>query len=255
MADTQIAKPKITLHWLDQSRSQRVVWLLNECKGIDYKIDVYKRVNMLAPPELKKVHPLGKSPVISVEAPALKEPLVIAESGTLTEYLSEHFAQHLIPKRYQEGKEGVVGGETEEWLRYRFYMHYAEGSLMTLLLIGLFIDQIRNAPVPFFIKPITKTIAGRVDSMFLNENYATHFAFLNSQIASSPGGGKFLCGKDLTAADILMSFPLIRGQEKIPAGKNPELRAYIKMLEQHEGYLASIKKIEEVTGEKYQSNL
>lgn len=79
--------------------------------------------------------------MITVEAPALAQPLTIAESGTLTEYLSEHFAQHLIPKRYQEGKEGQVGGETEEWLRYRFYMHYAEGSLMTLLLIGLFMDR------------------------------------------------------------------------------------------------------------------
>lgn len=66
---------------------------------------------------------------------------MIAESGTLTEYLSEHFAQHLIPKRYKEGQDGVVGGETEEWLRYRFYMHYAEGSLMTLLLVGLFMDR------------------------------------------------------------------------------------------------------------------
>lgn len=79
--------------------------------------------------------------MITVEAPALTQPLVIAESGTLTEYLCDHFAQHLIPKRYQEGKEGQVGGETEEWLRYRFYMHYAEGSLMTLLLIGLFMDR------------------------------------------------------------------------------------------------------------------
>lgn len=91
--------------------------------------------------------------MITVEAPALTQPLVIAESGTLTEYLCDHFAQHLIPKRYQEGKEGQVGGETEEWLRYRFYMHYAEGSLMTLLLIGLFMDR----ELGVFVCPLLQT--------------------------------------------------------------------------------------------------
>jgi glutathione S-transferase len=96
---------------------------------------------MLAGPELKKVHPLGKSPVISVKTANRADPLVIAESGTLTEYLCDYFAQHLVPKRYQDGKDGQAGGETEEWLRYRFYMHYAEGSLMTLLLVGLFMDR------------------------------------------------------------------------------------------------------------------
>lgn len=109
---------------------------------MDYKIEVFKRgKDMLAGPELKKIHPLGKSPVISVKATSTSEPVVLAESGTLTEYLVEYFAQHLEPKRYQAGKEKQVGGETEEWLRYRFYMHYAEGSLMTILLLGLFTDR------------------------------------------------------------------------------------------------------------------
>lgn len=124
------------------SRSQRIVWLLEECQGIDYDIKIYKRgKDMLAPKSLKEVHPLGKSPVISIQAPALSEPLVMAESGAMMEYLCDHFAPHLVPKRYQEGKEGQVGGETEQWLRYRFYMHYAEGSLMTLLVIALFMDR------------------------------------------------------------------------------------------------------------------
>ena len=77
---------------------------------------------------------LGKSPVISVKSSNTPQPIVIAESGTLTEYLVDHFAEHLEPTRYQAGKEKQVGGETEEWLRYRFYMHYAEGSLMSILL-------------------------------------------------------------------------------------------------------------------------
>lgn len=142
MADTTAAKPKATLHWLDRSRSQRIVWLLQECKNLDWDVKVYKRQsNMLAPPTLKEIHPLGKSPVISIESAALSKPMVLAESGALMEYLCDYFAQHLVPKRYREGQEGQVGGESESWLRYRFYMHYAEGSLMTLMLIALFMDR------------------------------------------------------------------------------------------------------------------
>ena len=109
---------------------------------MDYEIEVYKRSkDMLAPKDLKKIHPLGKSPIIKVEAPDLAEPLVIAESGFMMEYLCDHFATHLVPTRWQEGRENQVGGETEQWLRYRFYMHYAEGSLMTMLLIALIMDR------------------------------------------------------------------------------------------------------------------
>lgn len=87
------------------------------------------------------MHPLGKSPIITVETAATTGPIVLAETGALTEYLTDYFAQHLVPTRYKAGKENQVGGETEEWLRYRYFMHYAEGSLMTLLMIGLFIDR------------------------------------------------------------------------------------------------------------------
>lgn len=96
---------------------------------------------MLAPDDMKKIHPLGKSPIIKIEASNMVEPLILAESGFMTEYIVEHFAPHLMPKRYREGKDGQVGGETEEWLRYRYYMHYAEGSLMSTLLIALFMER------------------------------------------------------------------------------------------------------------------
>lgn len=95
---------------------------------------------MLAPKELKDVHALGKSPVITVEAEGQK-PIVIAESAAISEYLTGYFAQHLVPPRYPEGKEHTVGTECEGWLRYRHFMHYAEGSLMSLLMVGLFMDR------------------------------------------------------------------------------------------------------------------
>jgi len=96
---------------------------------------------MLAPPELKDVHPLGKAPIVSVKAPGQSEPIVLAESAVIFEYLVEYFAPHLVPKKYREGMEGKVGGETESWLRYRYFMHYAEGSLMPLLVTALLFDS------------------------------------------------------------------------------------------------------------------
>ena len=104
---------------------------------MEYELKTYKRKNMLAPAELKKIHPLGKSPVISVESEGMSKPLVLAESGLIVEYLVDHFGPQLLPKKYQEGKEGQVGGETEEWIRYRYYMHYSEGSIMPYLVVAL----------------------------------------------------------------------------------------------------------------------
>jgi len=138
-------KAKITLHWLDKSRSQRILWLIYELdipnKAI-FELKTYKRgSDMLAPKALKDVHPLGKSPVIEVQGPGQDKSIVIAESGSIVEYLCEHFGRELIPKRYPEGREGGVGAETAEWIRYLQFMQYAEGSLMGMLVMGLVISS------------------------------------------------------------------------------------------------------------------
>ena len=123
---------ELTLHWLDRSRAQRIVWLLEECR-LQYKIVTYKRqADMQAPPSLKAVHPLGKSPVLEVKVPGNGPSKTMAESGSIVEYIAEHFGRHLIPQQWKAGQEGKVLGETEEWLRYKFYTNYAEGSLMSL---------------------------------------------------------------------------------------------------------------------------
>lgn len=96
---------------------------------------------MRAPASLKQIHPLGKSPVLGVQAPGQASPTIIAESGAIFEYLTDHWGAHLVPKRWQEGKEGKVGGETEAWMRYRQLMHYAEGSLMPPMIVGLIVDS------------------------------------------------------------------------------------------------------------------
>ncbi|POS85688.1 hypothetical protein EPUL_001760 [Erysiphe pulchra] len=253
---------KIKLYWLEQSRSQRILWLLEELK-LPYELEIFHRdkVTMLAGPELKKVHPLGKSPVISITHPGSSEPLVIAESGFIIEYLLDHFARgnSLLPNRYSNEREDKVGGETEEWLRYRYFLHYAEGSLMTLLMQALFTSKIQNAPLPFFLKPITNFIAGRIRSSYLDANYKTHFSFLESQLSTSPNDGKYLCGPNLTGADVLMSFPLIAAlgassTTGLTEANYPKLYSYVKALEEEPGYKRAVEKIIQTEG-KFKSLL
>ncbi|RDL31135.1 Uncharacterized protein BP5553_09924 [Venustampulla echinocandica] len=242
---------KIALSWLDGSRAQRIVWLLEEL-NLSYDLNIYKRVDMRAPSEMKQIHPLGKSPIVTIKYPGVPEPRVLAESANITEHLVDNFnGEKLVPKRFK-GTEDKFGGETEEWARYRFFMHYAEGSLFPLLGTQILMDAIKAAPVPFFIKPFTSFIAGKVSNEYLQGNYDTHFSFLESQLASSPESGTFLCGKDLTAADILMSFPIL-ASFKLAIGKEkyPLLAAYARRLEAMEGYKRAIKKVEEAEGSPY----
>jgi glutathione S-transferase len=142
----------ITVHHLNNSRSQRVLWLLEEM-GLKYEVKRYQRDarNMLAPPELRAVHPLGKSPVITDDGRTL------AESGAIIEYLVE---------RYGDGRLAPAAG-TPEQLRYRYWLHYAEGSIMPLLVMKLIFSQIPKAPMPFFVKPVARRIVDGVDSAFL----------------------------------------------------------------------------------------
>ncbi|KAJ5882912.1 uncharacterized protein N7473_009798 [Penicillium subrubescens] len=246
---------KITLYWLEQSRSHRILWLLEELQ-LKYELKTFKRrADKLAPRELKDVHALGKSPVITIEAPGSEKPLVLAESGAIVEYLCDHFGSArptLVPERYQAGREGQVGGEREEWMRYRYFMHYVEGSLMPFLVMTLVNDTIRNSP-PFFVRPITSIVASQVESAFLTHNIEGNLSFLEQQLQTAPEGGPYLCGKELTAADILMSFPIIAASGRIlkdqkQKDKYPLLAAYAQRLEGAEGYKKAVAKIEQIEG-------
>lgn len=112
------------------------------------------------------------------------------------------------------------------------------------------IPDIKNSSVPFFIKPITNGIAGKVNSLYLAPNYKTHLDFLESQMATSPQDGNFLCGKSLTGADILMSFPLIaaKGRAGLTQAKYPRLWAYVDRLEARDAYKRAVQKIVEIEG-------
>jgi len=205
----------------------------------------------MADPALKEVHPLGKSPVITVETPASPKPIVIAESAAIVEYIVDYYGQSMIPKRYQEGREGEIGGETESWLRYRQLMHYAEGSFMTIMMQALVVLRIQNAPVPFFIKPVTNSIASKFNTSYIWPNMKTHHDYLEGLLKTSPDGGEWFCGNQLTGADILLSFPLLAAQQRSGMKKEdyPLMEAYVARFQEREAYKRAVAKIEALEGE------
>jgi len=178
----------IVVHHLNNSRSQRILWLLEEL-GLEYEIKRYQRDprTMLAPPELKAVHPLGKSPVIS------DGDIVVAESGAIIEYLTAREAGRLVP---------AAGSPAR--LRYTHFLHYAEGSVMSPLLLKLVFDKIESTPMPFFVKPIARGIAQKVKGTFVLPQIALHLGYLEAELGKHP----WFTGEEFTAADIQLSFPL-----------------------------------------------
>ncbi|KAG6365026.1 hypothetical protein INS49_006632 [Diaporthe citri] len=252
-------QPKITLHWLNGSRANSLLWLLEELE-LSYDVKVYHRQsNMLAPPELEKVHPLGKSPVITVAVPGSSEPVVLAESGFIFQYLCDHFAQGktIVPKRWKEGQEGKILGETEAWMRYSYLLHYAEGSFMPNLVMYLVLSALKSNQVPFFVRPISSAIANRIISMIVYPNIKKHLAFLEKQLETS--GGDFLTGPHLTAADILMSYPLLAGKSgfdgmgKFARGTAkesfPKVHEYMDRLEAQAGWEKAVQKTKDIDGD------
>ncbi|RYZ07435.1 MAG: glutathione S-transferase [Myxococcales bacterium] len=195
--------PRLVVHHLEYSRSLRVLWLLEEL-SVPYEIRRYARDrNFRAPPELKAVHPLGRSPVVEVDGH------VLAESGAIIEYLVEREGGKLRPT------------DLEQLLRYRFFLHYAEGSAMPPLLVQLLVEKIRAQAVPFFIKPITRKVAGGLEEGFSAPAIATHFGFVESELATRP----YFAGQDFTAADIQMIYPVEAALLR-SGGEWPSLRAW-----------------------------
>jgi len=179
----------IIVHHLNNSRSQRIIWLLEELR-VDYEIQRYERdkTTMRAPASLRAVHPLGKSPVIT------DGDIVVAESGAIVEYLVEHYGKgRLIP----------AAGSADR-LNYTYWLHFAEGTAMSPLLMKLVFNRVETAPMPFFVRPIAKKIASTVKSSFINPEITQQLDYMEKEIAKSG----WFAGKSFSAADIQMSFPL-----------------------------------------------
>lgn len=214
----------IIVHHLEKSRSHRVLWLLEELE-LPYEIALYKRnpKTLLAPPELRDVHPLGKSPV--VEDGGTK----YAESAAILEHLVE---------THGGGRFAPAAG-TPAHVKYRYFMHYAEGSVMSPLLLKLVTSRVRAAKVPFFVKPIAKKIAGTIDASFVDPNLTRHLEFIDAEL----GRSKYFCGDEFTVADIQMSYPvsglLLRAKDLGPTGN---LKAFYERIKNRPAYERAVER-------------
>ena len=206
----------IILHHLNNSRSQRIIWLLEEL-GLDYEIKRYERdkKTMLAPESLKLIHPLGKSPVITDGL------VTVAESGAIIEYLLNV---------YGNGRLKPKPGTPDE-LRYTFWLHYAEGSLMSPLLLKLIFSKIESGPMPFFVKPIARGISAKVHQAFITPQLQLHFGYMENELQKST----WFAGEEFTAADIQMSFPIEAGHAR-KICNSPKINAYLERIHARPAY-------------------
>jgi glutathione S-transferase len=217
-------KKVITVHHLNNSRSQRVLWLLEEL-GLVYDVMRYERNprTMLAPPELRAVHPLGKSPVISDDG------VTVAESGAIIEYLLErHGAGRLQPAR-----------GTPQRLRYTYWLHFAEGSAMPYQVLKLVCDRIANAPMPFFVKPVARGISGTLFKSFVGPNIQAQLDFMEAEL----GRSEWFAGDEFSAADIQMSFPLEAATQRSGLDARwPRLQAFVQKIHARPAYRRALER-------------
>jgi glutathione S-transferase len=214
----------ITVHHLNNSRSQRVLWLLEEL-GLSYEVKRYERdtTTMLAPPALRLVHPLGKSPVLT------DGDITVAESGAIVEYLIE---------RYGQGRLMPLPG-TPEKRRWTYWLHFAEGTAMTPLLFKLIFGRIQSAPMPFFAKPIARGIAAKVLSSFVEPNLKAQLDFMETELSQRA----WFAGADFSAADIQMSFPLEAAKQRAGLdASRPHLHAWLQRIHARPAYQRALER-------------
>jgi glutathione S-transferase len=214
----------ITVHHLNNSRSQRVLWLLEEL-ALPYEVVRYQRdpATLLAPASLRAVHPLGKSPVIT------DGDLTLAETGVILEYLAD---------RYGNGR-WVPPAGTPEALRCKYWVQYAEGSAMPPLLMKLIFDRIERQPAPFFIRPVLRGIAGKVKSGFVGPQLKLHFDYMEQALGESA----WFAGPQFSIADVQMSFPLeaAKARAGLDAGR-PHLWRFLETIHARPAYQRALER-------------
>ena len=212
----------IIVHHLNNSRSQRILWMLEEL-GVPYEVKRYEREpSMQAPASLRAVHPLGKSPVITDGDKTL------AESGAIIEYLGD---------TYGPGKLTPALG-TPERLHYTYFLHYAEGSLMPLLFMKLVFGRIPSR-LPFFMRPVGRAISKGANKTLLDPQIGNHFMFLESELSKRT----WFAGPEFTAADIQMSFPLEAAAARAPVIRQmPKLSAWLDRIQARPAYKRALEK-------------
>lgn len=218
----------LKLYALKQSRAYRIAWLL-ELLELDYLLEIIERdkQTFLAPSSLKHIHPLGKSPLLQDGA------FTLAESGAIVEYL---LTRHNPNQRFKPATENA------DYPNYLYWLHYAEGSIMPLLVMSLVFKRIEQRKVPFFVKPIVQKIVNSVRSGYLTPQIKLHCDHIEQQLSRNT----WFLGDKLSGADIMMSFPL---QAMVKNGLEgyPHIHAYVARLEQDTAYLRAEEKLGKFT--------
>jgi len=217
----------ITVHHLNNSRSQRILWLLEEL-GLDYEVKRYQRnpQTMLAPPELRAVHPLGKSPVITEKSAS--GDLTLAESGAIVEYLADrHGAGRLAP-----------APDSPQRVRYLYWLHFAEGTAQPPSLLKLLFDRIKSRS-PLLVRPIARAIADRALAAYVLPNIERNLDFMESEL----GKNDWFAGAQFSAADIQMSFPVeaYRARGGLDE-KRPRLMKFLEKIHSRPAYRRAVER-------------
>lgn len=210
----------LTVHHLENSRSSRIIWMLEELH-IPYEIAHYSREKtLLAPETLKRVHPLGKAPVL------VDDGLTLAESGAILEYLQETYDadDRLRPQSGQARQE------------CRFWLHYAEGSLMPPLLIALVLSRLSGPPVPWLLRPVGRALGAGVQRGWLNGQIATHTTFINNHLATH----QYFAGDTFSIADIQMSYPIAALLSRTREGELAHVRGWWRRVQQRPAYQRAV---------------
>jgi glutathione S-transferase len=213
----------ITVHHLNNSRSQRILWMLEEI-GVEYEIVQHQRdpLTNLAPQSLKAVHALGKSPIL------VDNELVVPESGAIIEYLAKTYAaDSLLPKANPDDEN-----------QYSYWMHFAEGSLMPPMVMRLVMERVKTSPKPFFARGIANSIANKVLSNFVLPNFDRNLDYINTYLE----GKKWFAGDHMTGADIQMSFPLEAVVATGRAEAYPNIQAFVKRVHERPAYQRALEK-------------
>lgn len=214
----------VVVHHLNNSRSQRVLWLLEEL-GVPYEVKRYERdaKTMLAPPSLIAIHPLGKSPVI------VDGGITVAESGAIIEYLVDKYG----------GGRLVPPAGTAQRQRYTYWLHYAEGSAMSPLLLKLVFDRVAVNPAPWPVSAIARRIATTVTNAFIAPNLKRHFDYMEAEL----GLHSWFAGEQFTAADVQMSFPLEIAVSRagLDAGR-PKSMAFLDRIHARDAYKRALER-------------
>jgi glutathione S-transferase len=224
----------LTVHHLDHSRSTRILWLLEEL-GVPYELKIYQRnpKTRLAPPELKAVHPLGKAPVIS------DGDLVVAESGAILEYLAETYAGQSGAHATTELAALEPARGTPAHRQHRFWMHYAEGSVMNWMVMKLVFGIIPTQPMPFFVRPIARALCNKVIDTLIDPNITQTLAFIDAHLKTH----RWFAGEDITLADFQMSFAVDAALSRAPSGASyPYVSEWFERIQARPAYQRAIAK-------------